>query len=131
MPIAEPVLPPRRPRSACGDCAVVESIRAEAVPERRGIIGAIAGGIAGAVLGEQLADAHRRHVMQALGAITGALLGREIEVRQATAPAYTVVLRLADGSALERRYEQPPPFKVGDRVSLSGSGTRSARTAIF
>jgi outer membrane lipoprotein SlyB len=110
---------------------VVESIRTEAVPERRGIIGAIAGGIAGAVLGEKLAEAHRRHVMQALGAIGGALLGREIELRQATHASYSVVLRLPDGSALERRYEQPPPFKVGDRVSLSGSGTRATRTAIF
>jgi outer membrane lipoprotein SlyB len=131
VPIAAP-LPRAAPlRVACGDCAVVESIRAEAVPERRGIIGAIAGGIAGAVLGEQIAEAHRRHVMQALGAVTGALLGREIEMRQAPAPAYSVVLRLPNGTALERRYEQPPPFKVGDSVSLSGSGTRATRTAIF
>jgi outer membrane lipoprotein SlyB len=129
VPFAAPGWAPTR--AACGDCAVVESIRAEAMPERRGIIGAIAGGIAGAVLGEQLAEAHRRHVMQVLVAVTGALLGREIELRQAPAPAYSVVLRLPDGSALERRYEQPPPFKVGDSVSLSGSGTRATRSAIF
>jgi hypothetical protein len=69
--------------------------------------------------------------MRLLGAITGGLLGHEMELRQTTSPAYSAVLRLPDGSALERRYEQPPPFKVGDRVSLSGSGTRATRTAIF
>jgi len=126
-----PRLAPAPTRPACGDCAVVEAIRAEPVAERRGVVGALAGGIAGAILGEKLAEAHRRHVMQVLGAVTGALLGREIEMRQTSSPAYTVVLRLADGSALERRYDQPPPFRVGDSVSLSGSGTRSARTAIF
>ena len=131
-PVAAPPRVAQAPaRPACGDCAVVETIRVEPATERRGIVGAIAGGIAGAILGEKLAEAHRRHVMQALGAVTGALLGREIEMRQTSAPAYTVVLRLPDGSALERRYDQPPPFRVGDRVSLSGSGMRVARTAIF
>jgi hypothetical protein len=42
-----------------------------------------------------------------------------------------VVLRLRDGSALERRYPQPPPFRAGDTVSLSVDGTRSTRAAIF
>ena len=110
---------------------MVETIRVEPVAERRGILGAIAGGIAGAVLGEKRAEAHQRHVMQALGAVGGALLGREIELRRTSAPAYTVVLRLPDGSALERRYDQPPPFQVGDSVSLSGNGTRATRSAIF
>jgi len=118
-------------RPACGDCALVETIRVEPVAERRGILGAIAGGIAGAVLGDKIAEAHRRHMMQALGAVGGALLGREIELRQTSTPAYTVVLRLPDGSALERRYQQPPPFQVGDSVSLSGNGARATRTAIF
>jgi len=128
-PVPRVARAPARP--ACGDCAVVETIRVEPATERRGVIGAIAGGIAGAVLGDKLAEAHRRHMMQALGALTGALLGREIEMRQSSSPAYTVVLRLPDGSALERRYDQAPPFRVGDSVSLSGTGTRVARTAVF
>jgi outer membrane lipoprotein SlyB len=125
---AAPVAPPR---VACGDCALVESIRVEPAPPRAGVLGAISGAIAGAIVGDQLAEAHRRHVMQALGALTGALLGRELELRQAPAPGYLVVLRLPDGSALERRYQQPPPFRAGDTVSLSADGTRSTRAAIF
>ena len=128
-PVPRVAQAPERP--ACGDCAIVETIRVEPGTERRGVIGAIAGGIAGAVLGDKIAEAHRRHVMQALGAVAGALLGREIEMRQTSAPAYTVVLRLPDGSALERRYDQAPPFQVGDSVSLSGTGARVARTAVF
>ena len=89
-PVAAPPRVAQAPaRPACGDCAVVETHRVEPATERRGIVGAIAGGIAGAILGEKLAEAHRRHVMQALGAVTGALLGREIEMRQTSAPAYT------------------------------------------
>jgi outer membrane lipoprotein SlyB len=125
VPLAQPVAAAAPARPNCGDCAIVESVRVDTAPAHSGGLGAVAGAIAGAVVGNQLAEAHRRHVMQALGAITGALLGREIEVHQAAAPGYNVVLRLPDGSALERRYEQPPPFKPGDTIRLSGNGVRA------
>jgi outer membrane lipoprotein SlyB len=118
-------------RETCADCAVVESIRTVEAPPRPGVIGAVSGAIAGAIVGNELAEAHRRHMMRVLGAIGGLFLGREIEIRSARPPSYEAVLRLPDGSALIRRYEQPPSFHPGDTISLSsGVVRRAVRSAI-
>jgi outer membrane lipoprotein SlyB len=126
VPLA-PVPAPPLPREICAGCAVVESI--DVVAARPvGIVGAITGAIAGAAAVHPLGEGHGRRVMTVVGAIAGSWLGREIERRTAGAPTatYRVVLRLADGTALERRYETPPGFKPGDSVDLSGRGTRAA-----
>lgn len=118
---------PAPSRDACADCAVVESIEVVSV-RPVGVIGSITGAVAGAIVGHPLGEGHGRRVMSVLGALAGSWIGREVERRTAAAPtpAYRVVLRLSDGSALERRYEAPPTFKPGDNVSLSGRGARAA-----
>ena len=121
---------PREPVQ-CYDCAVVESVQPVEAPPRGGVVGAVGGAIAGAILGKELGAEHTRRVLSVLGAIGGALAGREIE-RQATRPTqYDVVLRRADGSVLKRRYEQAPPFRVGETIRLdtaSGPGSRVPAT---
>ena len=122
---AQPVPPatfaaaaPRRERSPCGDCAVVESVRAVDAPPRGGVIGAIGGAIAGAILGKEAGAAHTRRVLTVLGALGGALAGREIERQATRSTQYDVDLRLADGTVLKRRYEQAPPFAAGETIRL-------------
>jgi len=122
---AQPVRPPRLaattppPDAApCGDCAVVESIRAVELAPRGGVIGTIGGAIAGAILGKELGEAHKQHMLTVLGAIGGALAGRQIERQATKSVQYDVDLRLADGTLLKRRYEQPPPFAAGATIRL-------------
>ena len=127
--------PPRSPppradsREPCADCAIVESVQAVAGPPRGGVIGAVGGAIAGAILGKELGEAHTRRVLSVLGAIGGALAGREIEMRATASTQYDVVLRLADGTRLKRRYEQAPPFVVGETLRLGASAGRSGPVA--
>jgi len=130
-PAAVAVPDPRPPANvvACRDCAVVESIRAVEVPGGPAYLGAIAGGIAGAVFGDQIGKAHARHVTRLLGAVGGALAGHEIERSATSRTRYDASLRLPDGTLRVRRYDGPPPFRVGETIRLGAAGpAETART---
>jgi outer membrane lipoprotein SlyB len=121
QPVRSPRLAATTPPSdggQCGDCAVVESVRAVEIAPRGGVIGTIGGAIAGAILGKELGEAHKQRMLTVLGAIGGALAGRQIERQGTRSVQYDVELRLADGTLLKRRYEQPPPFAAGATIRL-------------
>jgi len=117
---------PREPVQ-CNDCAVVESVQPVAAAPRGGVVGAVGGAIAGAILGKELGAEHTRRVLSVLGAIGGALAGREIERQATRSTQYDVVLRRADGSLLKRRYEQAPPFRVGETIRLDTATQTGSR----
>ena len=119
--------PSPRDLLACGDCAVVESVQAVEAAPRGGVVGAIGGAIAGAILGKELGGEHTRRVLGVLGAIGGAFAGREVERQATRATQYDVVLRRADGSLVKRRYEQAPPFSVGQTIRLDTAVPPGAR----
>ena len=123
-PVALP--PPRRVEARCVDCARVESIRAvEAKGGAPAQIGAIAGGLAGALFGEQIGRAHQRHVTAVLGAIGGALIGHEVQRQAEGRPRYEATLRLADGTQRVQRYDGPPPFRVGETIRFDAAASGS------
>ena len=64
-PAAFAATPPPSAPAPCGDCAVVESVRAVEVAPRGGVIGAIGGAIAGAILGKELGEAHKQRMLTA------------------------------------------------------------------
>ena len=121
-PVPTLPMPPADRLADCRDCAVVQAIRAVEVPTGPAYAGAIAGGIAGAVFGDQVGKAHERHVTRVLGAIGGAVLGHEIQRAATSRTFYDATLRMANGSLRVRRYDAPPPFRVGQRIPL-GSGS--------
>jgi len=124
-PPAFAATPPPSERAPCSDCAFVESIRPVEVAPRGGVIGAIGGAIAGAILGKELGEAHKQRMLTLLGAIGGGLAGRQVERQATQSTQYDVDLRLADGTVLKRRYEQPPPFSPGATIRL-GTPSRAA-----
>ncbi|HJW12702.1 MAG TPA: glycine zipper 2TM domain-containing protein, partial [Albitalea sp.] len=65
--------------AACADCAVVESVRVVEVGRHRGYLGAIAGGLIGAILGNQVGRGEGRDAARVIGALGGAVAGRELE----------------------------------------------------
>jgi hypothetical protein len=109
--IGTPV-PPKPETLACADCAVVESVRAVDVGSGPGKVAAAAGGVAGAIFGDEVGRAHARHVAFVLGALTG----RRIEPDGSQRIRYDVVLRLPSGAVQTRSYDSVPPFKEGDIV---------------
>lgn len=113
----------------CRDCAVVEWIREVEAPSGPAHAGAIAGGIAGALFGEKIGKAHERHVTRVLGALSGAVIGHEIQ-RSTTRSRYDAALRLPDGALRVRRYDAPPPFRVGQLVRLEAALPGSTAPAL-
>ena len=102
---------------ACADCAVVESVRAVEVGSVPGKVVVAAGGVAGAIFGDEVGRAHARHVAWVLGTLTG----RKIEPDGNQRTRYDVVLRLPSGAVQTRSYDGVPPFKVGDIVGAASS----------
>ena len=125
-PVQAPPAPQPQRQVDCRPCAVVESIRAVEVPTGPAYAGAIAGGLAGAVFGDQIGKAHERHVARVLGAIGGAFLGHQIQRAATSRTFYDATLRMPNGSLRVRRYDAPPPFQVGQRIPVGGGSTTAA-----
>ena len=106
------------PRPACVDCAVVVSIHEVQSQDPRDPAGAVIGAVLGALLGDRVAEHDSRPAARVAGAIGGALVGFGIQRSHASRPRYDVVLRRADGATQRRRYEDVPPFNVGDTVRV-------------
>ncbi|WP_057046366.1 glycine zipper 2TM domain-containing protein, partial [Bordetella pertussis] len=109
---------------ACATCGVVEGIRTVQVPVRddsNHLIGTVAGGVVGGVVGNQFGGGHGRDALTVLGAVGGALAGREVErnIReQQTVTHYELTVRMSDGSRRQFRSAQPFAFASGDRVRV-------------
>jgi uncharacterized protein YcfJ len=77
------------PREECGSQWVTDQ---RAVPVQQGgtsVGGVLIGGVAGAIVGNQVGKGHGREAATAAGAVVGALAGNSIAQRGGTAPAPT------------------------------------------
>lgn len=104
--------------AACANCGVVESIR---VVEHRGSgsgLGAVAGGLAGALVGNQFGRGNGRSAMTLLGGAGGAYAGNEIEKNAKRSSSYEVRVRLDQGGVTTVRMASSPAVAVGDKVRL-------------
>lgn len=104
--------------AACATCGVVESIR---VVEHRGSgtgVGAVAGGLAGALVGNQFGRGNGRTVMTLLGGAGGAYAGNEIEKNTKHSSSYEVRIRLDKGGVTTTHMASAPAVAVGDKVRV-------------
>ncbi len=119
---SQPVVPVARP--VCANCGTIES----ATPvQRKGSgsgIGTVAGGVLGAVLGNQVGKGGGRTVATILGAVGGGFAGNAIEKNVRKETVYQVRVRMEDGSV--RTIEQAALPQVGARVTVDGGVLHSA-----
>ena len=108
---------------ACASCGVVEGYSAVKIQGQNNGVGAVAGGLGGALVGSQIAGRHNHTVGGLVGAIGGGLLGNAIESHQRTITEYDVRVRMADGSTRTVRQAAVP--NVGQRVSVEGHTLRA------
>ena len=105
---------------ACDGCGVVQSVSKVKVKGKSNYLGAIAGGVAGAALGNQVGKGDGNTAATVIGAVGGAVAGREVEKRVRSNTVYDVVVKLNDASTKTVRFETDPGFKAGSKVKLSG-----------
>ena len=92
-----------------------------AAPQSNNILGAVVGGLAGAVLGSQVGGGSGRTAATVLGGVAGAAIGNQVMRNQQgvlTTPGYRITMQSDQG--VIRTYEVPATgdLRVGDRVRV-------------
>lgn len=119
-----PAAGPQPQKQACVACATVESV----TPIQRTTksdgpgMGAVAGGVLGAVLGNQMGQGNGRTAATVLGAVGGGFAGNAIEANMKKVTVYQVGLRMDDGSRRTMEISQAPA--VGSQVTVEGENLR-------
>ncbi len=106
--------------AACPNCGVVEGITPVTVQGQTNGVGAVAGGVGGAVVGNQIAGHNNRALGGIVGAVGGGLLGNAIEKHQRKTVVYDVRVRMDDGSLRTVRESTSPA--VGEKVRVEADG---------
>ncbi|HEX8962438.1 MAG TPA: glycine zipper 2TM domain-containing protein [Rhodocyclaceae bacterium] len=117
----EKALGSSRAAAACKECGTVKSVSVEEKKGEGGPMGMIAGGVAGALVGNQIGSGTGRTVATVAGAAGGAYAGKKIEEHVRTTKVWAVHVRMDDGAEKTFHFEKDPGFKGGDPVRLSGS----------
>ncbi|MBE0626625.1 MAG: glycine zipper 2TM domain-containing protein [Burkholderiales bacterium] len=102
----------------CASCGTVESIRRVMLTGAASGLGAVAGGVTGAVVGNQMGRGNGNTAMTILGAAGGAIAGNEIEKNVNTRYAYRVRVRMDDGALRTVSQSSPPSVAVGEQVRI-------------
>ena len=113
--------------NTCASCGTVASIHAIALKGDATGLGAVAGGVTGAVVGNQIGRGNGNTAMTILGAAGGAFAGNEIEKNVKKHYSYRVTVRMDDGSFRTISQPSAPALTVGERVRVV-DGTVVARS---
>lgn len=106
--------------ASCVACGTVQSVTTVERPAKTSGVGAVAGGLTGALLGNQIGRGDGRTVMTIAGGAGGAYLGNKIEQNTSRTTAYKVVVRMEDGSLRTIYQNEPPNVVIGGPVQVVG-----------
>ncbi|WP_295536753.1 glycine zipper 2TM domain-containing protein [uncultured Thioclava sp.] len=85
------------------------------------VVGTVAGGLVGAVIGHQFGSGTGKDLMTGAGAITGAIVGGNIASQGGTYTSSAWTVRLRNGGTITV-IQASNTFRVGDRVSVVRNG---------
>jgi outer membrane lipoprotein SlyB len=108
-------------KMACLDCGRVLGVR---VGEKKGessALGLIGGGVAGALLGNQVGGGSGKKVATVAGAVGGAYAGKKIEEHANSSKIWTVDVQYDNGNKGAIQFDRDPGLQAGDRVKKSGN----------
>lgn len=109
-----------RTTDVCHDCGTVIAVSATEKAGEASALGTIAGGIGGALLGNQVGAGSGKDLATLAGAVGGAYAGRMIEEKVKTHTVWTVTVQYANGERGSFDFSQQPGFSVGDVVRNEG-----------
>ena len=112
----------RKPAANCLDCGRVTSVVEGEKKGEGGAVGLIAGGVAGALLGNQVGSGGGRKLATVAGAAGGAYAGKKVEEHARTSKQWTVNVEFEDGKRDSYTYEEDPGMAKGDQVKRSNGG---------
>ncbi len=100
----------------CKECGKVTSIVVSDKAGEGSALGVIAGGVAGALLGNQVGSGHGRQLATVAGAAGGAYAGKKIEEKAKSTRQWTVHVQYDDGKQASFNFDHDPRMLSGDRV---------------
>ena len=104
--------------NTCASCGTVASIHTLVLKGDATGLGAVAGGVTGAVVGNQIGRGNGNTAMTILGAAGGAFAGNEIEKNVRKHYSYRVTVHMDDGSIRTVSQPSAPAVTVGERVRV-------------
>ena len=111
-----PAVEIQRPVVKPGLFGTVAAVREVEVKGDANGVGAVGGGVAGAVLGHNIGDHNK--LVTVLGAAGGGLLGNQIEKQARTEKVWEMSVRYDDGSTQTFQSKEQPFWHQGDHVRL-------------
>jgi outer membrane lipoprotein SlyB len=105
---------------ACLDCGKVTAIN---VSEKKGegnALGMIAGGVGGALLGNQVGGGTGRKLATVAGAVGGAYAGKKIQESATSTKVWNVEVQYDNGRRGSFSFDRDPGLQRGDRVKNAG-----------
>jgi outer membrane lipoprotein SlyB len=116
-------------KTVCANCGTVEAVT-PVVREGKGSgVGIVAGGVVGAVLGNQVGQGNGRTAATVLGAVGGGWAGNKIEKQVKKDTVYAVRVRMEDGTI--RNMQQATAPSVGAQVTVDGNTLRASDGAVY
>ncbi len=122
--IAQTPTPVVVPKPICLQCGTVESATAIMRAAPVSGVGVVAGGVLGAVLGNQVGGGSGKTAATVLGAVGGGWAGNEIEKRVKKETVYEIKVRMENDST--RTFELAAPVSSGAKVTAEGNSLRLA-----
>lgn len=110
-------------RAACANCGTVEAVTPVQRAGATNGTGAVAGGVLGAIVGNQIGHGSGRAAATILGAVGGGYAGNAIEKQVKKDTVFQVRVRMEDGSI--RTLEQAVAPAVGAQVVVDGNTLRA------
>lgn len=118
---AQPAAQASTPGTAhCDGCGKVVDV---AMVEKKGegsALGLIGGGVAGALLGNQIGAGRGKTLATIAGAAGGAYAGKKVEENVTSTNVWQVSVRFDNGEEASYEFDHDPNFAAGDRVKKSG-----------
>jgi len=123
-PPSPQALPAPAPPAAgeCYSCGRVEYVQTVETLGKPTGVGAVAGGVGGALIGNQLGHRDSRGPLTILGAVGGAFAGNAIEKHVRKQVSYRVHVRMDDGTPRTFSAASPNAYSAGERVRVENGG---------
>ncbi|MDC8757401.1 glycine zipper 2TM domain-containing protein [Janthinobacterium fluminis] len=112
---------PAAQAAICNDCGKVLSVNVSEKAGEGSALGLIGGGVAGALLGNQVGGGRGKDLATLAGAAGGAYAGNKVEQKMKASKIWTVAVQYENGAKADFNFDQDPGLAVGDRVKNAGN----------
>lgn len=111
----------QRANAACLDCGKVTAVNVGEKAGSSNALGVVAGGAAGALLGNQIGGGNGKTIATIAGAVGGAYAGKKIQERSNGGRVWSVEVQYDNGQRNSFSFDRDPGLQRGDRVKNAGS----------